>query len=155
MLERGDYADLLQTDLNSEYADIMELCLYNAVLTAMSYDGKKFTYINQLASSDHDLSKREEWFVCACCPPNMLRILGQISGYIWSYKLANKIMEINTHLYISSTLKIDQDDIDFELQQESDWPWKGDVKFSLRCAKDITVNLRLRTPHWAGSNWEV
>lgn len=46
----------------------MELCLYNAVLTAMSTDGKKFTYVNQLASSDKDHSKRDDWFTVACCP---------------------------------------------------------------------------------------
>ncbi|KAJ6088297.1 Six-hairpin glycosidase [Penicillium sp. IBT 16267x] len=53
---------LFQIELDSHYADIMELCLYNAVLTGMSLDGKAFTYVNQLASSDQDTSQRHEWF---------------------------------------------------------------------------------------------
>lgn len=142
-----------QYDLNSEYADIMELSLYNAVLTAMSYDGKRFTYINQLASSDHDLSKREEWFTCACCPPNVLRLLGQISGYIWTHKIKDRVADVAVHLYISSTLKLDQDGVQLELQQESDWPWKGEITFNLRTSQD--VNLRLRLPKWAGADWKV
>lgn len=64
----------------------MELSLYNATLTGMSLDGKRFTYVNQLASSDSDLSKREEWFTCACCPPNVTRLLGYLGGCLWTSK---------------------------------------------------------------------
>jgi DUF1680 family protein len=142
-----------QYDLNGEYADIMELSLYNAVLTAMSYDGTSFTYINQLASSDQDLSKREEWFTCACCPPNVLRLLGQIGGYVWSYKLRDQAVEIAVHLYISSTLELNQDGVQLLLTQESAYPWKGEIKFDLQTSQNVT--LRLRLPKWAGSHWKV
>lgn len=47
---------MLQLDLNGKYADIMELCFYNAVMTGMSASGKQFTYVNQLASTDTDVS---------------------------------------------------------------------------------------------------
>lgn len=59
---------MLQLDLDGSYADCMELCLYNAMLSGMGSDGTSFTYTNHLASSEADLSKREEWFECACCP---------------------------------------------------------------------------------------
>ncbi|PVH68234.1 glycoside hydrolase family 127 protein [Cadophora sp. DSE1049] len=67
---------LLHVGLDSRYADIMESCLYNSVMTSMSLDGKEFTYVNQLASSGQDKSAREEWFDCACCPPNLTRLFG-------------------------------------------------------------------------------
>ncbi|KAF5697943.1 DUF1680 domain-containing protein [Fusarium mundagurra] len=60
---------MLHLDLDSRYADVIELCLYNTIMTAMSLDGKYFTYINQLASSGTDKNAREGWFWCACCPP--------------------------------------------------------------------------------------
>ena len=41
---------LLQLELDNRYSDIIELCLFNCVLTAMSYDGKAFSYANQLAT---------------------------------------------------------------------------------------------------------
>ena len=130
----------------------MELCLYNTVLTSMSYDGKRFTYVNQLASSDADLSKREEWFTCACCPPNVLRLLGQIGGYIWTYHGRSKEQsaEIVVHLYIPSTLEFDVGEHSVKIVQESDWPWSGDIKFTLSTTLP-KVNLKLRIPGWAPS----
>jgi uncharacterized protein len=63
---------LLNLSLDSRYGDIMELQLYNAVMTAMSLDGTAFTYVNQLASSEEDRSIRQTWFECSCCPPNLM-----------------------------------------------------------------------------------
>lgn len=143
---------LLQIDLNGVYADAMELCLYNAVLTAMSVDGRKFTYVNQLASSDEDLSKREEWFTCSCCPPNMLRLLGQIGGYIWNYTTdrEEKSAQITVHLYVPSTLRFTVEGQKVKLEQDSDWPWSGDIKFSLQTSVQ-RMRVRLRIPAWASS----
>ncbi|KAJ5805616.1 Six-hairpin glycosidase [Penicillium pulvis] len=128
---------LLQIDLNSDYADMMELCLYNAVLTGMSLDGKAFTYVNQLGSSDQDISQRHEWFEVACCPPNVTRtmgFLGVISGLV-IFEVSGSIVEI---------------------EQKTNWPWNGDVEFAVRTGKDgppVDLQLRLRIPGWATS-WE-
>ena len=118
----------------------------------MSYDGKRFTYTNQLASSDKDLSQREEWFTCACCPPNVLRLLGQIGGYVWTYrcKSEDQSAEIVVHLYISSSLKFDVGGESIELVQESDWPWNPDIKFTLKTTVP-KINIKLRIPGWARS----
>lgn len=62
---------MLQFELKGSIADIMELEFYNAMLTGMGCDGKQFTYVNQLASSDADPGRRSKWFTCACCPPNV------------------------------------------------------------------------------------
>lgn len=128
----------------------MELCLYNTVLTSMSYDGKRFTYVNQLASSDRDLSRREEWFTCACCPPNVLRLLGQIGGYVWTHynDTEKNAAEIIVHLYVSSTLEFDVAGEPVQLQQVSDWPWGGRVDFRLHTSLR-NVSIKLRIPGWA------
>lgn len=128
----------------------MELCLYNTVLTSMSYDGKRFTYVNQLASSDQDLSQREEWFTCACCPPNVLRLLGQIGGYIWSHAsdADSRSATITVHLYISSTLEFNVGGESVQLKQESNWPWDGNIDFSLQTSVP-NVSIKLRIPGWA------
>jgi DUF1680 family protein len=140
---------LLQLDLDGRYADIMERCMYNAVLTAMSADGKSFTYVNQLASSSTHLSKREEWFECACCPPNMTRTMGILGGYLWTHGIdtAQTAAFINVHQYTSATLTFPAGSAAIQLKQESEWPWKGDVKFSLK--SHIPVSIRLRIPRWA------
>jgi DUF1680 family protein len=73
---------MLVIDLDGRYSDIMELCLYNNIMAAMSLDGKSFTYVNQLGSSAADKNGREDWFWCACCPPNYSRLFGSIKGYL-------------------------------------------------------------------------
>ena len=130
----------------------MELSLYNTVLTSMSADGKKFTYDNQLASSENSPSKREEWFQCACCPPNVTRLLGQIGGYIWDHRSSTKeeSAEIVVNLYVPSKIAFDVGKHSVNLVQESDWPWKGDIKFTLQTTLP-KVSVKLRIPGWAKS----
>lgn len=74
----------------------MELCFYNAVLTGMSEDGKRFTYVNQLASSDTDLSKRAEWFTCACCPPvrSIPPFFGKATNSVSDYRTLQDFSDI-------------------------------------------------------------
>lgn len=134
----------------------MELCLYNAVLTAMSHDGQQFTYVNQLASSDADLAKRSEWFTVACCPPNILRLLGSIGGYIYTChdSVASSPAIVDVHLYIPSKHEFVAGGHTCEIIQESRWPWEGDIQFRLEAPQDAKVELRLRIPAWA-SSWKV
>ena len=146
---------ILQYELDRRFSDIMELCLYNAMLTAMSHDGTKFTYVNQLASSDQDPSMREEWFTCACCPPNMLRLLGQIGGYIYTKAEAQDTAsaQVNVHLYIPSEHEIQIGGEKVLLIQKSDWPWSGRVDFEVQ-TKSSHVGIALRIPAWA-KYWKV
>lgn len=144
----------------------MELCLYNAVLTGMSLDGKAFTYVNQLASSDEDPSERHEWFECACCPPNVTRTLGFLGGYVWSSvieeseKSAKAI--VNVHLYTSATLDLKTKSRKIQITQKTNWPWNGDVDFEISAEEsgtesnvELELELRLRIPGWASESWEV
>lgn len=133
----------------------MELALYNAVLTAMSVDGRKYTYVNQLASSDRNLAERNEWFKCCCCPPNIMRTLAIIGGYIYTQpSLGDKAgTRIAVHLYSSSTLHFATDGNDSQLTQTTDWPWDGKVEFELQTAsKQVSISLRI--PQWT-SQWSV
>lgn len=145
-----------QIDLDGSFADIMELCFYNNVSTAMSANGKRFTYVNQLASSNTDLSKRSEWFTCACCPPNISRLLGYIGGYLWSHKIdeTRNSADINIHLYSAATIKLPMGDTEMELEQRSNWPWDGHIEFCLRKDADVAVTIKLRIPRWS-SDWKV
>ncbi len=133
----------------------MELCFYNAVMTGMSATGKQFTYVNQLASSDTDLSKRAEWFTCACCPPNVTRLLGYIGGYLWSFQTqSDNAVHVDIHMYSSAQLSIPIGGNVVELEQKSNWPWDGKIDFSLRGASNISTTIKLRIPSWA-KDWEV
>lgn len=132
----------------------MELCFYNSVMTGMSESGREFTYVNQMASTDADLSQRAKWFTCACCPPNVTRLLGYIGGYLWTSTVNEKesSAEINIHMYSSALLSIPVGAKVLEIEQRSKWPWDGKVEFEIRSDIAISTTIRLRIPSWT-ENW--
>ena len=78
---------MLNLEGNPRYADMLERALYNAVLPGVSLDGKRYFYVNPLAVNDlapGDVTEREPWYRCACCPPNIARTLAKVRGYIAS-----------------------------------------------------------------------
>lgn len=140
---------LLQLDLDGTYGDCMEKCLYNAVLPGMGSDGTSFTYTNQLASSESDPSKREEWFECACCPPNLARTIGILGGYLWTCGMMDRKAFVNVHLYACATTIFSTPAGDFQLSQNSNYPWEGEIDFKLDAPESLDLELRLRIPSWS------
>ncbi|PGH17721.1 hypothetical protein AJ80_04729 [Polytolypa hystricis UAMH7299] len=148
---------MLELELDGRYGDMMELCLYNSVMTGMSLDGKSFTYVNQLASSDKDKSGRESWFWCACCPPNFSRLFGSLGGYLWHYGsngngTTTDDVEafINVHLYTTAKLTFQVSDAaSIEFEQKTNWPWEGNILFQMKNPAQIKTTIRLRIPAWA------
>jgi DUF1680 family protein len=147
---------MLHLDLNSKYADNMELQLYNSVMTAMSLGGRAFTYVNMLGSSERDKSMREEWFECACCPPNLMRLFGCLGGYLWHHgKEAENSAFVNVHLYTTATVTFNVDDQKIEFEQESNWPWEGKVRFKVHASSSLKIAVRLRIPAWFEGKFTV
>jgi hypothetical protein len=141
-------------ELDGRVGDIMELCLYNSVLTSMSHNGKAFTYHNQLASSDNDLDKRSDWFTVACCPPNIMRLLGQIGGYVWDVdghdqKGGDGVPEVVVHLFVSSKFHLPGDG-KTSISQTTQWPWDDTINFAISGSSPLT--LKVRIPSWAADH---
>lgn len=153
------HTDIFQIELDGRYTDVLERALYNAMLTGMSVDGKAFTYVNQLATSEEDASnKREEWFECACCPPNVARVLGHIGGYLWTAKTnSERSATINVHLYASALLDytLEGTKNEVKLRQMTNYPWEGSVDFELENNSCVEADINIRIPAWAGDAWEV
>ncbi|KAJ4335809.1 hypothetical protein N0V95_008803 [Ascochyta clinopodiicola] len=146
---------LLSIELDGRYGDIMDLCLYNNVMTAMSLDGKAFTYVNQLGSSEADKSGREDWFWCACCPPNYSRLFGSLGGYLWHFGGHEKGAYINVHLYTSAKVAFSAGGSSVQLEQSSNWPWDGTVAFALQNPDKVPTTIRLRIPAWADNQFTL
>jgi DUF1680 family protein len=137
---------MLQLDLNGKYADIMELALYNTVLGGMSQNGKEFSYENHLASCPSRPSRREAWFDCACCPPNVTRTFGMLGGYLWSSNVQSNDVMISVHLYNSAVLTLDVGGQRLTLKQETTWPWGSSVAFTLDAPPSLNITINLRVP---------
>src|SRR3712207_3740582 len=73
---------MLGIEGDARFADLIEPVLYNAVMPGISLDGQHYFYQNPLA--DDGTHRRQPWFGCACCPPNVARLLASLPGYFYS-----------------------------------------------------------------------
>lgn len=132
----------------SRYVDVMELALYNSVLSGVSLDGLGYFYQNPL--SDDGSHRRERWFAVACCPSNISRMLAQLSGYVYS----TDAQGIYVNLYIAGTGEIDLPDGRMvQLTQRTDYPWSGEIE--LQTGTTGNYSLFLRIPGWCESGWAL
>jgi uncharacterized protein len=136
---------MLQSDGHRKYADVVERALYNGFLSGVSLDGRHFFYENPLASAG--IHHRVEWFDCPCCPPNVARILASLGGFFYSTSEDG----LWVHLFAGSQARIESGDEPLFIRQETDYPWRGAVRFvidmpSQGAPKPFTLHLRL--PGW-------
>jgi uncharacterized protein len=132
---------LLQRRLSSEFADVMELALYNCILSGISLDGENFFYDNPLAS--HGQHRRIPWpWWCPCCPPNLARLISSLSGYL----ISEKSGDVAIHHYVSceATLSV------FRLKIESGFPFAGENRIEIQTDRPHESTIALRVPGWAG-----
>ncbi|HLI09622.1 MAG TPA: beta-L-arabinofuranosidase domain-containing protein [Ktedonobacteraceae bacterium] len=133
---------LLQLECDGRYADMLEAALYNSVLSGVSLDGETFFYDNPLAS--RGAHHRQGWFECACCPPNIARLLASLGLYIYA---ANE-RDLAVHLYIRSAARVRVGGQVFTLRQETDYPWNGTITFRFAMDEPAAFGLKLRIPGW-------
>jgi uncharacterized protein len=133
---------MLQLECDGKYADAMERALYNGVISGVSLDGKKFFYANPLASLGD--RHRKEWFGCACCPPNIARLLASLGGYIYSQSMDDFIV----HLYIQGEAKFDLHGQQIKLKQKTEYPWNGKVTIHIELEQPDVFGVKLRIPKW-------
>ncbi len=119
---------LLLATGDARYADHMERVLYNGFAAAVSADGHRFFYVNPLQRrEDHfeqdDPGRRHEWFSCACCPPNIMRLIASLGHYVAT--TADGTLYL--HQFTGSRLS----GAGLEVEVVTGYPWSGRV--------DVTV----------------
>jgi len=133
---------------DAQYADTMELALYNTVLAGMSLSGTEFYYVNPLESDPKRIAEnpdykhvkpvRQKWFDCSCCPTNISRTVMGLGGYI--YAKSSEGLYVN--LYCSGSAK----DGERCITVKTDYPYGGETSI---VAKGGSYKLFLRCPQWA------
>lgn len=137
---------------NGCYGDTVERTLYNGILSGVSLDGTKYFYINPLEVWPERCMRRQDmhvdperlgWFGCACCPPNVLRTLTGLGGYMFAADEDHLLVD----QYIASQVstRVGQQAVAFTL--EANYPWSGHVKLTME--SDAAFKLMLRKPAWA------
>ena len=145
---------MLSLEAKSEYADVMERALYNGVISGMQLDGRSFFYVNPLEvlpeASLKDYAKRwvavqrQKWFGCACCPPNIIRLISSLEDYVYSVN-SNDLF---VHLYVGGSLETEINQKTVRMETVTDYPWDGKVLFTIDADEDADFALRLRVPGW-------
>lgn len=145
---------MLRIDPDSRYADVMERALYNTVLAGMSLDGTKFFYVNPLEvdpeacnhhNRQHVKPVRQGWFGCACCPPNVARLLSSLGHYIYTARGESAYV----HLYIGGEADLTLGSQKVRLVQETEFPWEQKVKIKVYPGMPATFAIGLRQPDWS------
>ena len=140
---------MLAIRADGRYADLMELELYNAVLAGMSQDGRRFFYVNPLTVDTgvsgvvpgygHVLPRRPTWHACACCPPNLARLIASLGKYLWS----EDGDAVYSHLLIGSEAETGHGRISLD----SGYPWEGRARYTIRDGGRFSLAIHI--PHHA------
>jgi DUF1680 family protein len=134
---------MFQLEQDARYIDIYERAAYNAMLSGLSLSGDRFFYPNPLISKgDHE---RKSWFTCACCPSNLPRFVMAVPGNV--YATAGDKVFVN--LFVQGTARLRRPGGDVILEQETRYPWDGDVRLRVASGTPGRMALMLRVPGWA------
>jgi DUF1680 family protein len=139
----------------AKYADIVELELYNSILSGISLSGTQFFYTNPLASSvDYPYHLRWEGgrqpyiALSNCCPPNVVRTIAEAGSYMYGLSDSGLFVHQYSSNTLSATLK---DGSPIQLEQQTDYPWNGSVSITLKQVPAKAFTVYLRIPGWCNS----
>lgn len=139
-----------------EYGDVMDRLLYNGTISGMNLEGNRFFYVNPLeswpernkknAQFRHVRSERQKWFGCACCPPNLARMISALnSSTVYARKNTAFLA-----LFTSFDANVSLDGGEAAFSCETGYPWDGGVR--IRVGKAFNgFTLALRLPAWVKS----
>ncbi|HEU5333301.1 MAG TPA: beta-L-arabinofuranosidase domain-containing protein [Actinocrinis sp.] len=140
----------------AKYSDLIERTLYNAVLPGVSLDGSRWLYVNPLQVRDgyrapdgDQGARRTGWFRCACCPPNVMRLLASLPHYFAS----SCDTGLQIHQYADGHYDGATAAGDVSVRVATGYPWTGRVSVVVEQSPDAAPwTLSLRLPHWCADH---
>jgi DUF1680 family protein len=126
----------------ARFFDALERSLYNGALAGISLSGNRFFYVNPLESDG--THHRRAWYSCACCPPNIARLLASLGGYLY----AQSDDEFWVNLYVESRVQTELAGHKLRLEVLTEYPWRGVVQVAVRPEQPTRFALHLRLPDW-------
>jgi len=134
---------------DSKYIDVLEKIMYNGLISGIGLDGKSFFYTNamQITSLSPKDAERERsgWFPCSCCPTNLVRFIPAVPGYVY----AQKDDKLFVNLFMSSTTNLTIKNKNVKFVQQNNYPWDGDLQFTVNPASPLDFTICMRIPGWA------
>ena len=142
---------MLEAEVDSKYADVMERAFYNTVLAGMQLDGKRFFYVNplevlpgisgEIKTHRHDLPQRPGWYACACCPPNVARCIASLGKYAYGENERTAFI----HLFVEGRITFENGMV---LECKTGYPYEFKVEYKVTKGSG---EMAVRRPDWSSS----
>jgi DUF1680 family protein len=140
----------------ARYSDLIERTLFNGFLAGVSLDGERWLYVNPLQVRDghtdgggDQSARRTRWFRCACCPPNVMRLMASLEHYVASTDGTG--MQI--HQYAAGRYGGEVLGAPRVVSVHTDFPWSGRVRLVVEeTSGDRPWTLSLRVPQWSAGH---
>ncbi len=139
---------------DARYADVMERAIYNGALAGLALDGRAYFYVNPLEvlpeacdrnpALKHVKYRRQPWYGCACCPPNIARILASLGEYVYHADGDTLFAD----LYHDGSISCELEGRQVAIRQRTDYPWTGSIVLELAADRPAEFELALRIPGW-------
>jgi DUF1680 family protein len=136
-----------------EYADLIERTVYNGVLPAVSADGIRFFYENRLqrrtdrAAAEPGTGERAPWYACACCPPNLMRLLSSWPQYLATSDAGG----LQIHQFAPAEIGATIGPGHVRVEMATGYPWDGRVSLTIVESPSEPWTLSMRIPGWSQS----
>ena len=141
----------------ARYADVMERTLYNGIISGLALNGESYFYVNPLevvpavcdanGACRHVKYRRQAWYGCACCPPNIARTIASLGEYV--YRRNGDVLFAD--LYHEGSLTFAVSGREVTVRQKTRYPWDGSVTLEIEPAAPVELELALRIPSWCRS----
>jgi DUF1680 family protein len=157
---------LLLATGQGKYADLIERTLHNLFAASTSAAGDAFFYVNPVQRrrprdaapvdgkplrSDAP-GTRPAWFDCACCPPNIMRTVASLGGYLATADDTG----LQLHLYAPAEINVLLGDGQVRATVQTEYPLDGTVTVRVEESPAQPWTLSLRIPAWCrGASVEV
>ncbi len=147
---------LLLATGRARYAAAMEQVLWNTIAGAVSREGKAFFYSNTLHlrtghdGTDEDAPRqRLGWYECACCPPNLARLMASLQCYVMSRDGSG--LQVQLPFGGRVTTAVPGGRVEFDLRTGHPWTGELDVEVT-SCDSAARWQLSARLPEWSAKD---
>jgi hypothetical protein len=127
----------------ARFAELIERTLYNGFLASWSLDGQDFFYVNPLQSRGG--VARKPWYRCACCPPNLMRLVASLEHYV-----ATRTADgLQLHQFAPATIIQDLAGGTMGISVSTPYPHEGELFVRVDESPPGEAEIAVRVPSWA------
>jgi len=137
---------MLLATADGKYAEAMETALYNVIAASVDDEGNRFFYTNPLqmrtghvGARDNSPTGRLSWFDCACCPPNLARLIASLQSYLATRSQSG----LQIHLLTAGVITTVIDGKSIEVDVRTGFPWAGSARVIVSAEHDVEVSIRV------------